>query len=370
MKKIAYYITTHGLGHATRSIAIIRNLIRIPDFEIIICSSLPKKYIFECFPHNQIKIHEAETLFKIRYKELLEVDIDQSIEIFKSGIEKQSKYIEKESEFCEKNNINLIISDICPFPFDVADKLKIPSIAISNFNWYSVFKHLTNENKLFNLVDLLEILKASYERADILLRLPFNIEMNCFKKILDISLVVRELTRNKNEIQTFLNLKEDDLLIFFGLTDFKLSSTKLIDQFNHIHAKYNRLKIIFSSFLKPYIPNEDYFKFIPENDQESQDYLAVSNAVIGKTGYGTVSECIAYNKPFIFTTRKDFIEDIPLVKGIEMFGKAKYYPAKVILQGEFENLIPIISKLIKKPVKNKISINGTTEVTQFIKEFL
>ncbi|MFX0132722.1 MAG: glycosyltransferase family protein [Candidatus Hodarchaeota archaeon] len=182
MKNIAYYITTHGLGHATRSIAIIRELIKEPKLQISICSKLPLDYLNGCFQSNSIKFHESDTLFGVHYKELLHVDIDKSVDIFKNGIENREKYIKKETEFSKKNHIDLIISDICPFPFDVADKLKIPSIAISNFNWYSIFKHIINEKNSHNLDDNLEILRQSYKKANLLLQLPFSWDMDYFQK--------------------------------------------------------------------------------------------------------------------------------------------------------------------------------------------
>ncbi|MFX1450261.1 MAG: hypothetical protein ACFFCM_05440, partial [Promethearchaeota archaeon] len=97
MKNIAYYITTHGLGHATRSIAIIRELSKDLKLKIFVCSKLPQNYLDGCFKSENIKFHEAETLFGVRYKELLHVDLEESIKIFLNGIKGQEKYIEKET---------------------------------------------------------------------------------------------------------------------------------------------------------------------------------------------------------------------------------------------------------------------------------
>jgi len=369
LKKIAYYITTHGFGHATRSVAIIRELIKNPNFEIHICSSFNKSILQKWFQSDRIKFHQVETLFGVHYKDLIQVDLNKSINIFRNGIQKQNRYIEQELDYSRKNNIDMIISDICPFPFDVADVLKIPAIAISNFNWYSIFKHIIKQFCSSELKEDIEILKQSYEKSEILLQLPFSIEMDCFKKIKEISLVVRKLTRNKQEIRDLLKIEKVDPLIFFGLTDFKFLANKLIGQFNKLKEINKKIKILFSSFLKPFIPPADYFRYIPDDDQESHDFLAASDVVIGKTGYGTVSECVAYKRPLIYTTRKNFIEDIALSDGIERYGRGKYYPPEVLLNGEFENLLSVIQELKEKSVKEKISNKGTFEIFQFVNEF-
>ncbi|MFX0132723.1 MAG: glycosyltransferase [Candidatus Hodarchaeota archaeon] len=178
------------------------------------------------------------------------------------------------------------------------------------------------------------------------------------------------MTRDNTEIRTNCNLEDDDLLIFYGLTDFTFATDKLIKKLDILNTNHKELKIIFSIFLKPYIPKREYFRFIPEDDQESQDYLAASDLVIGKVGYGMVSECVAYEKPLIYTTRKDFLEDKGLAKGIETFGKGKYYEPKTLLNGKFENLVNLTHELNKKPISNKIAINGAYEVFKIIKKFI
>ena len=324
MKNIAFYITTHGYGHATRSIAIIRDLIKNPEFNVTICSNFPDNVLRKWFQPNSVKFHKSETLFRIKYEDFIQVNLAESLKIFKEGYSKRQSYIDGEYEYCKNSKIDLIISDICPFPFDVAHKLNIPSIAISNFSWYSIFKHIATESNLKDYEDI-ESLKNSYEKADILFRLPFSIDMDYFKEIKDVTLVVRKLTRNRKQIRDYLNIVDEDFLIFFGLTDFKFSGDKLVEKFNQMKKIHPNLTILFSSFLKSSVPEQDYFKFISDSEQESQDYLNASNVVVGKTGYGTVSECVAYEKPLIYTTRKNFIEDIALSDGIETHGRGKFY---------------------------------------------
>ncbi|MHA1300872.1 MAG: glycosyltransferase family protein, partial [Candidatus Helarchaeota archaeon] len=323
MKNIAYYITTHGYGHATRSVAIIRALQKIPNLNITVCSAFQNEIVGKWFQSKNINFHKVETLFGVRYKDFIQVDLDLSVNIFKKALQKRKKFIDNELDFCKKNKIDLIISDISPFQFDIAYKLKIPSIAISNFDWYSIFEFIFKKYDLNNFRESLELVKASYEKADVLLRLPFSIDMKYFKKTIDVSLVVRKLTRSREEIRKLLKIRENDFLIFFGITDFNFSAKELIDKFNKLKSKENSLYILFSSFLRPSISNEEYFRFISDSEQESQDYLVSSDIVIGKLGYGTVSECVAYKKPLIYTMRQDFIEDKALYKGIELFGRGK-----------------------------------------------
>ena len=53
--------------------------------------------------------------------------------------------------FVKRAGVNVILSDIVPFPFKVAKELRIPSIGISNFTWYTAYKQLIEKSNLESL---------------------------------------------------------------------------------------------------------------------------------------------------------------------------------------------------------------------------
>ena len=53
MKKIIYYVTDHGLGHATRSVALIRELQKY-NLEIIVRNSNAKHFLKNSLEHTRI----------------------------------------------------------------------------------------------------------------------------------------------------------------------------------------------------------------------------------------------------------------------------------------------------------------------------
>ncbi len=82
------------------------------------------------------------------------------------------EFIKTEKQFCESHAIDLIISDITPLAFVVANELDIPGIAISNFTWHYIFYNL------FGNIPAVEQIKEAYMRADFAFVLPFGYE--CF----------------------------------------------------------------------------------------------------------------------------------------------------------------------------------------------
>ena len=61
--------------------------------------------------------------------------------------------------------LSAIISDIVPFPFKIANELKIPSIGISNFTWYTAYRQLIEKNKLESLKEYYSLMDYHFSLA-------------------------------------------------------------------------------------------------------------------------------------------------------------------------------------------------------------
>ena len=88
----------------------------------------------------------------------------------------------EELQFCQNSDIKLIISDIPPLPFLLGNKMDIPSVGISNFNWYDIYSHLHIEEEHKDLLSAVEKISSYYELADLFLELPFATSNELLKK--------------------------------------------------------------------------------------------------------------------------------------------------------------------------------------------
>ena len=70
---------------------------------------------------------------------------------------------------------------------------------------------------------------------------------------------------------------------------------------------------------------------IPSHYTESQNYLAISDLVISKPGWGTVSEAVCLNKPLLLVDRNSFTEDqntVNALNGIHPYRQIEWEPLK------------------------------------------
>ena len=66
--------------------------------------------------------------------------------------------------------------------------------------------------------------------------------------------------------------------------------------------------------------------------------IAASDALIGKIGYGTVSECLAHGKPLVFVRRDYFNEEPFLRRLLQMHGAAVEIRRRDFLEGQLDAL--------------------------------
>ena len=152
MKTVLYYISEHGLGHLTRSVAIVRDImtetlvfIRNSNIDFL-KQSLPKIQVLDGKTDQGTIIAQNSVSIDWKSTELAIKDWYSSFQ----------QITEKEKNSIKKIQPDLIISDISPIPLYAAKQLEIPSIAISNFTWLDIFSKLDNFS--------LENLESAYEK--------------------------------------------------------------------------------------------------------------------------------------------------------------------------------------------------------------
>jgi len=218
MKKILYYITDHGLGHATRSVAIIRELQKI-GVEVIIRNSNAKQFLEQSVP--QIKIIEGKTdVGPLLQNNGISIDTEKSKRSINDWINSIELIAENEIKIIQKHSPDLIISDISPMPFLAVNKLNIPSVAISNFSWHDVLKFLPQSS--------LDKLEVFYNYATTLIQLPLGTKMDHFRQKHKAGIVSRVPVQSKSETRKNIGVENSEkmVLIIIGNSknQFKMTS--------------------------------------------------------------------------------------------------------------------------------------------------
>jgi len=309
---IAYYISDYGYGHATRSIAIIRELLKSSKkFNIIICHSFAQSFLAESLKDSRVTFRTLQTdVGYILDPHTLELDHLKMQEMYMEYLTHRKRNIIDETVFLSERNIDYIISDIYPTAIEAAYDLNIPSIGISNFLWSDVYKNIISDIEL-------KVMRSAYAKMTYYLRLAGQIDSQDSLDTYDFfsrEINYAEVCRIKSE----LNLLMSDTVIFYGL-GMKVNHN---NQFNSNSPLWSTegCKFIVSSHIEIAHPN--VFR-IPKEYTETQNYIAVSDFTITKPGWSTVSESINGKSTLLLIKRDSFIEDQSTINALN--GKLNYH---------------------------------------------
>ncbi|WP_100486952.1 glycosyltransferase [Sporolactobacillus pectinivorans] len=301
---IAYYISDYGYGHAARSVAIIRRLCREKnlDIKIIICHSFAYEFLneslYDLISKDQVVMRRLTNDIGYVLKPYdLHPDADGLKIKYEQFVRGFSESARKETLFLKKNHVDLVISDIPPVPFTAARAASVPSIGISNFTWYTAYSGLLTEEERQPLLD-------SYQDMDYFFALAGSRERLWGRKgnesfgFFSRNIQLEEVKR----IKRLVDPEAVKTIVFFGLgmkieAD-NLASLKLWRSKDCVFLVSSNMAVIGEN-IHP----------IPGQDTESQNYIAASDIVISKPGWGTVAEAVSLHKQLILVTRDQMRED-------------------------------------------------------------
>jgi uncharacterized protein (TIGR00661 family) len=357
MTSICFYISDYGYGHASRDIAIIRRILdELSDIKIYVKTDGPFHFVRQSLPPANVEVVRTKNDAGVVFKEnSVSVDRERTKNSLNEWAASWDDYIHSEKRFCEAHKIDLILSDITPQPFVVADELNIPSAAISNFTWHYIFYNL------FGDVPVVERIKEAYQHADLALTLPFNEEMDLFENKKEVNLISREMTVGKQDVRERYNISDDELLVYVGVglsfdPSFMLSMEKI---------DIPNVKFLISSNAE--LPFEDVIK-IPTDETETQNYIGMCDLVVSKTGYGTMSEAIRARIPMFLLKRDGFKEDELIGGEVEKMGIGKFISERSFLNGDWIERLNEVKGWGKKfdNIPKRFKDDGTHEVVDAI----
>ncbi|MFX0125879.1 MAG: glycosyltransferase family protein [Candidatus Hodarchaeota archaeon] len=331
MSQIVYFISDHGFGHASRSIAIIRSLLECDlEISIEIHTSKPLSFVQRSFSQNEetqrVAFHEQMNDIGFIGDAITGmIDYQRTANEVISWIKDwHASYLFEEYHYLKSKNIDLIISDIAPQPFLLAKKLDLPSIAISNFTWFDIY-----QNPAFELRDLETIWKA-YREASLGLMLPFNLNNTVFCSAMETNLVSRPPSRTKQQMREILRLDPDEEVVYLG------TGLSLRTPFLEEWTKQDVFKFVLGG---QHEVSHTNVRSVPLSDPEGQDYIACCDVALIKLGYSSVSEAIRAQVPIIGIDFPQTAETMHMKTVIEDLGIGVCFTSEEFFQGEWQKQI-------------------------------
>lgn len=317
---VAYYVTGHGLGHATRVAEIVRRLAAEPHgCEVHVVSGAPAHVFEGCEAaegstgRGAVALRTKTLDCGARQADALSVDREGSLQQYlDTAVRPRQRVLAEEAAWLASVKADVIVSDIVPLACAAAAAAGVPCVCVSNFSWDFVYsEYFTSTVHSKELRALVWQIAEDYSRAELLLRLPGHTPMPAFRDVVDVPLVVRPLRRDRAETRAALGVPQGAKLVLYQFggqeADWGVDASWLPDGWRCVVAS-----------TKPGGP------VLPPNwsrapaDAYTPDLVAAADCVLGKIGYGTASESLAYGVPLVFVRRDHFNEEPFLRKLLEL----------------------------------------------------
>lgn len=289
---ICYYVSGHGLGHASRAAQVIRCF--PSDARIYVKTLAPADFLHRA-AGRRMEIHRQR--FDAGCIQASNFDIDWE-QTFAEAAEVHHRAIERmgdEVRWLKQAGINIVVSDAAAPPMRAAREAGIPGVLLSNFTWVDIYSPAARGN--VSREKLVRQLRDDYSLATLALSPDFDFPMKYFRHIERIPLIARRGRPDPARLRAELGLRPGHkvVLLYFGNlgdADLRLRSLRKMQNVSFVamHAMAEPVRLL----------DPSRWRF--------QDAIASVDAVVAKVGYGTTGECMANGTPTVYYPRPEFPE--------------------------------------------------------------
>jgi UDP:flavonoid glycosyltransferase YjiC (YdhE family) len=316
---LVFYISGHGLGHASRDIELIKAMLsRRPDARIVVRTSA-QRWLFDLNAPAAIELQGLEADSGVVQIDSLRLD-EEATAIEASRFYRDfDRRVREESDLLRHMRADVVLGDIPPLAFAAAARAGLPSVAIGNFTWDWIYSSYPAFERL--APDVLPTIRQAYAQATLALRLPLHGGFEAMAAVTrDIPFVARRATREREEIRRTLGLPGDRpvVLASFGAYGADIPVDDL--------SRSGRFTLL--------APSRE-----PPAGVRYQDLVAASDVVISKPGYGIVSECVANGPALLYTSRGRFAEYDVFVEQMPRVLRCRFISQEDLFAGRWADAI-------------------------------
>ena len=309
---IAFYISSHGFGHAARQKPII-DLLSQQGFPIYIRTAAPQKF----FTAPQTDYHHQRYDIGLIQPDALHVDVRASFRWYGDFLKQQTKLIASETSFIRKQNIQLIVADMPPIAAEIASQAGIPCIMITSFTWDWIYEYYMDDYPQYHFI--VDAIRTSYAKTTLALQMPFAHPFDMFPNVLTIPLVCTPTTKTASEVRAEFQISDEQHIALVSMGGMSWESHELA-----LLAEYPNWVFLLPEMKSVDLGDLHNIRQVPLTYANYHNLIAASDLVIGKAGGSTVSECIAHRVDMIYTIRDDYRENELLHNALQAHSGSRF----------------------------------------------
>lgn len=344
--KLRYYISGHGLGHASRSGQIIQTLRRRhPELAVEVVSTAAPWFLRAALG-AEVELRADGFDVGVVQHDSLRMDETATLQACRALQQRRAALLGAEVESLQRAAVDLVVADIPFLPFAAAATAGIAAVGVSNFSWDWIYRGLAAREP--GLATIAELAAADYRQGLGVLSLPFAAGLDAFARQEPMPLVARRAGTGRAETRRRLGLPETALLGLISFGGFGLEQVDLLP------LAALRDWIFLLDHPQPQLPAN--VRVVTAESCPYPDLVAAADAIISKPGYGIVSEAIAQQTALLYVRRGDFREQAYLIEGLRRYARAAEIAETALREGDWGGAL---EKLLQQPPpREQLALDG------------
>jgi len=350
VKKIACFISPHGFGHATRTIAVLEALKRLH----LDCHA----HLFTTVPETLFAASLADFTYHVEPVDIglvqssaLTVDIPATCAQLDRLLPYSADRLAELGDRCA--GCSIILCDIAPLGIAVGRLTGITTVLLENFTWDWIYQPYCQ--KYPELQRHARFLGNLFQRADY----RIQTEPLCREARRDVVCgpIFRRLRMASDKIRAVLNVGDRSLiLITLGGIPQQLPELRRVEE---------QSDLFFVIAGQPHTEQvaENCLLLQRDTDLSHPDLIGAADLVVCKAGYSTIAECCLAGARVLVIGRDDYPESQPLQRYVQRVLAGVPITAELYERGGW---LPLARELLSRQKPAPATENGADRVAAFL----
>ena len=340
---IAFYISGHAFGHASRCIEVINALLAAGEHaQVVVCTSAAR-WLFDVTVRGPIEWHPVVCDTGVEQRDSLNLDEPRTIERaarFMAGLDGLAA---TEAAFLRQRGATLVVGDIPPLAFRAAHLAGLPAVALGNFTWDWIYAGYPEA--LASAPDLVPAIRRAYDHASLALRLPMHGGFDAWRSpIVDLPFVARHSSRERGEVRACLGMPEGRRLALasfggLGISGLPLEPLGQLDGWSVVTTAH-ALEAVGAPPPGVRVLED---AAVYGSGLRYEDLVRAADVVVTKPGYGIIAECLANDTAILYTDRGRFAEYEVLVESMPGLVPCRYITRADLLAGRWQEHLDAVA---------------------------
>lgn len=354
MPNIAYFISDHGFGHATRASAVMAAVRQVaPRVHFEIFTQAPG-WLFQDLLADGFTLHPLLTDIGMAQSGPLHENLPLTLQRLDAFLPFKPELVADLARKIAKLLCALVVCDIAPLGLAVARAAGRPSVLIENFTWDWIYAGYTDREP--RLTPHIAYLQDVFASAD------YHIQTEPAFRTTSAHLVTHPVSRlprlSRDETRARLGLSREApvvLITMGGIPD-------TYDFWGHL-SECGQVYFIVPGGSETTTRRGNLSLMPHRSEFFHPDLVNASDAVVGKAGYSTIAEAYHACLPFGYVPRERFRETGVLKAFIKSEMQGFEIGEVEFKSGAWVTRLPELLALPRRP---RPAVNGATQAADFI----